>query len=69
MVLYPAEFHGQSAVEASFQLSDLFHEKEKDIKEIIIETHEPALRIISNKRNLIIPQIEITLLNIWYLQL
>ena len=38
-VLYPAEFHGQSAVEASFQLSDLFHEKEKDIKEIIIETH------------------------------
>ena len=51
-VLYPAEFHGQSAVEASFQLSDLFHEKEKDIKEIIIETHEPALRIISNKNEL-----------------
>ena len=51
-VLYPAEFHGQSAVEASFQLSDLFHEKEKDIKEIIIETHEPALRIISNKKEL-----------------
>ena len=51
-VLYPAEFHGQSAVEASFQLSDLFHDKEKDIKEIIIETHEPALRIISNKKEL-----------------
>ena len=51
-VLYPAEFHGQSAVEASFKLSDLFHEKEKDINEIIIETHEPALRIISNKKEL-----------------
>ena len=51
-VLYPAEFHGQSAVEASFQLSDLFHDKEHDIKEIVIETHEPALRIISNKKEL-----------------
>ena len=51
-VLYPAEFHGQSAVEASFQLSDLFHEKENDIQEIVIETHEPALRIISNKKEL-----------------
>ena len=51
-VLYPAEFHGQSAVEASFKLSDLFNDKEKDIDEIIIETHEPALRIISNKKEL-----------------
>ena len=51
-VLYPAEFHGQSAVEASFKMSDLFNDKEKDIDEIIIETHEPALRIISNKKEL-----------------
>ena len=51
-VLYPAEFHGQSAVEASFKLSDLFNDKEKDIDQIIIETHEPALRIISNKKEL-----------------
>ena len=51
-VLYPAEFHGQSAVEASFKLSDLFNEKQKDIDEIIIETHEPAIRIISNKKAL-----------------
>ncbi len=51
-VLYPAEFHGQSAVEASFKLSDLFNETKKDIDEIIIETHEPALRIISNKKDL-----------------
>ncbi len=51
-VLFPAEFHGQSAVEASFKLSDLFHEREKDIDEIVIETHEPALRIISNKKEL-----------------
>ena len=49
-VLYPAEFHGQSAVEASFKLSDLFNDKQKDIDEIIIETHEPAIRIISNKK-------------------
>ena len=51
-VLYPAEFHGQSAVEASFKLSDLFNDKQKDIDEIIIETHEPAIRIISNKKAL-----------------
>ena len=51
-VLYPAEFHGQSAVEASFKLSDLFNDKQKDIDEIIIETHEPAIRIISNKKDL-----------------
>ena len=51
-VLYPAEFHGQSAVEASFKLSDLFNDKQKDIDEIIIETHEPALKIISNKKYL-----------------
>ena len=51
-VLFPAEFHGQSAVEASFKLSDLFNDNKKDIDEIIIETHEPALRIISNKKDL-----------------
>ena len=51
-VLYPAEFHGQSAVEASFKLSDLFNDNKKNIDEIIIETHEPALRIISNKKDL-----------------
>ena len=51
-VLYPAEFHGQSAVEASFKLSEIFNDNKKDVDEIIIETHEPALRIISNKKYL-----------------
>ena len=51
-VLYPAEFHGQSAIEASIKLSDLYKEKEDEIERIIVDTHEPALRIISNKENL-----------------
>ena len=48
-VLYPAEFHGQSAVEAAAQLSNEFLSKKDITKEIVIETHEPAIRIISNK--------------------
>ena len=51
-VLYPAEFHGQSAIEASVKLSDLYKEREQEIEGIIIETHEPAIRIISNKDKL-----------------
>ncbi len=51
-VLYPAEFHGQSAIEASVKLSDLYKEKQDEIERIIVQTHEPALRIISNKENL-----------------
>ena len=51
-VLYPAEFHGQSAIEASIKLSDLYKEKEDEIERVIVDTHEPALRIISNKENL-----------------
>ena len=48
-VLYPAEFHGQSAVEAAVQLSEEFLNKKDIVKNIFIETHEPAVRIISNK--------------------
>ena len=48
-VLYPAEFHGQSAVEAAVQLSNEFLPNKNVTKEIVIETHEPAIRIISNK--------------------
>ena len=48
-VLYPAEFHGQSAVEAAVQLADEYQSKQNSIKDIVIETHEPAIRIISNK--------------------
>ena len=46
-VSYPAEFHGQSAIEAAVLLHPLFKEKSDEIKEIIVETQEPALRIIS----------------------
>ncbi len=46
-VAYPAEFHGQSAVEAAISLHPIFTDRFDDIKSIIIETHEPALRIIS----------------------
>ncbi|MGI9572161.1 MAG: MmgE/PrpD family protein [Candidatus Actinomarinaceae bacterium] len=48
-VLYPAEFHGQSAVEAAAQLAGEYQSKSNSVKEIVIETHEPAIRIISNK--------------------
>ena len=48
-VLFPAEFHGQSAVEAAIKLSSEFNEKIKSVKQINIYTHEPAVRIISNK--------------------
>ena len=51
-VLYPAEFHGQSAVEAATQLSSEFNQNKDQIDKIIIYTHEPALRIISNKKEL-----------------
>ena len=33
-------------------MQSCINKKEKDINEIIIETHEPALRIISNKKEL-----------------
>jgi len=46
-VSYPAEFHGQSAIEAGVFLHPLFKEKFNEIEQIIIETHEPAMRIIS----------------------
>ena len=51
-VLYPAEFHGQSAVEAATQLSSEFNQNRDKVDKINIYTHEPALRIISNKKEL-----------------
>ena len=51
-VLYPAEFHGQSAVEAATQLSSEFNQNRDQGDKINIYTHEPALRIISNKKEL-----------------
>ncbi len=51
-VLYPAEFHGQSGVEAAVQLSEEFQNNKDVVKNILIDTHEPAVRIISNKDKL-----------------
>ncbi len=51
-VLYPAEFHGQSAVEAATQLSSEFNQNRDKLDKINLYTHEPAVRIISNKNEL-----------------
>ena len=51
-VLYPAEFHGQSAVEAATQLSSEFNQNRDKLDKINLYTHEPAVRIISNKKEL-----------------
>ena len=49
-VLFPAEFHGQSAVEAAIELSEEFNKNINKFERVNIYTHEPALRIISNKK-------------------
>ena len=49
-VLFPAEFHGQSAVEAAIKLSKEFNKNINKVEKINIYTHEPAVRIISNKK-------------------
>ena len=51
-VLFPAEFHGQSAVESAIKLSKEFNQNIDKVKKINIFTHEPAIRIIANKENL-----------------
>jgi 2-methylcitrate dehydratase len=51
-VLFPAEFHGQSAVEGAIKLSKEFNKNIDKVKKINIFTHEPAIRIIANKENL-----------------
>ena len=49
-VLFPAEFHGQSAVEAAIKLSEEFNKNINKLEKVNIYTHEPAVRIISNKK-------------------
>jgi len=51
-VLFPAEFHGQSAVEAAVNLSEEFNKNINKFEKVNIYTHEPAIRIISNKEDL-----------------
>ncbi len=48
-ISFPAEFHAQTAVEASFKLYPQVRGKWEDIKSINIDTHESAVRIIDKK--------------------
>ena len=45
-ISFPAEFHAQTAVEAAFKLHPLVKDRLADIEQILIHTHESALRII-----------------------
>jgi 2-methylcitrate dehydratase len=45
-ISYPAEFHAQTAVEAAMTLHPKVRDRLDDIKEIVIETQEPGVRII-----------------------
>ncbi len=45
-ISYPAEFHAQTAVEASMALHAAVRDRIEAIAEIVIETQEPATRII-----------------------
>ena len=46
---YPAEFHGQSAVEAAIQLHPNVTDRLEEIERVEIITHEAAIRIIDKK--------------------
>jgi len=48
-ISFPAEFHAQTAVECAFKLYPKVKNKIDDIKGILIETHESAIRIIDKK--------------------
>jgi 2-methylcitrate dehydratase len=45
-ISYPAEFHAQTAVECAMALHPKVHERLAQIEKIVIETQEPAVRII-----------------------
>jgi 2-methylcitrate dehydratase len=45
-ISYPAEFHAQTAVEAAMTLHPAVRDRLDDIREIVIETQEPGVRII-----------------------
>lgn len=46
-VAFPAEFHAQTAVECAIKLHPHVKDRLADIEKIVIETQEPAIRIIS----------------------
>ncbi|MFX0185571.1 MAG: bifunctional 2-methylcitrate dehydratase/aconitate hydratase, partial [Candidatus Hodarchaeota archaeon] len=52
---FPAEFHGQSAVEAAFKLHPDVANRLEEIERIEIRTHEAAIRIIDKKGPLLNP--------------
>jgi 2-methylcitrate dehydratase len=45
-ISYPAEFHAQTAVEAAMQLHPNVRDRLDEIETVLIETQEPAMRII-----------------------
>ena len=52
---FPAEFHGQTAVEAAFELHPEVAPRVHQIAEVVIDTQEPALRIIDKQGPLTSP--------------
>ena len=48
-VAYPAEFHAQTAVEASIALHPLLKGRLEEVERVVIHTHEAAIRIISKE--------------------
>ena len=46
-ISFPAEFHSQTAAEASVQLHPEVKDRLSEIEKIVIHTHESAIRIIS----------------------
>lgn len=51
-ISYPAEFHGQTAVEAAIILHDDVKDRLQDISKIVIRTQESAMRIINKEGEL-----------------
>jgi 2-methylcitrate dehydratase len=54
-ISFPAEFHAQTAAEASVILHPLVKDRLADIEKIVIRTHESAIRIISKTGSLANP--------------
>ena len=48
-ISFPAEFHGQTAAECAVKLHPQVRDRIGDIKQIVITTHQSALRIIDKK--------------------
>ena len=48
-ISYPAEFHAQTAVEAALELHPDVAPRLHEVKEVVITTHESAIRIIDKK--------------------